>query len=237
MKKQIMLMILASAYIGLFAMENENKESNIQLLQVSKEINSFLINNFMYRTISQDNKPPKSRFITIKDIGTFDATFTLTKDEYGSLYKLITEQSKKEIISACKDKLQRILTAGADVNVQDNKGITALMMVAGSEELCQLLIERGALVNIQDCNGDTAFAAALDYPNKQACKFLAKHGANINGLDAPSGHNYLIHAIGQGQTKTAEALIEMGADVNDQNNEEKGTPIMMALSYRYNDIA
>ena len=55
-----------------------------------------------------------------------------------------------------------LLDRGADVNMKDSKGYTALMWASyfGSPEMVNILLDRGADVNVTDKFGDTALIIA-----------------------------------------------------------------------------
>ena len=72
---------------------------------------------------------------------------------------------------------KKLLDYGAEVNLRDKNGATALMAAseARNAELVKLLLDHGADVNIQDKQGKTAHALASDPTIKE---ILAKHGVN-----------------------------------------------------------
>jgi len=80
--------------------------------------------------------------------------------------------SKQEFFSTIKDgdaaEVQRLIDAGTDVNIRDNKGFSALMVasVEGHVEITKLLIKKGANVNTQANNGSTALVVA--YVSRQS---------------------------------------------------------------------
>lgn len=88
-----------------------------------------------------------------------------------------------------KDELIKTLIGrGADVNVQNNKGMTPLMCLAGSHvgphkykyRCVEYLLKAGADVNAQDSEGKTALMYASIKGNPAVIKVLLRAGANIN---------------------------------------------------------
>jgi ankyrin repeat protein len=71
-----------------------------------------------------------------------------------------------------------LLAAGADINAQDNKGRTPLMMTIGYPETTALFIKAGANVNIKDKNGQTAldYAMKSDTFREEIVKIVKKAG-------------------------------------------------------------
>ncbi|KKK72061.1 hypothetical protein LCGC14_2907670 [marine sediment metagenome] len=72
-----------------------------------------------------------------------------------------------------------LIETGADVNVQNKWGETALMWASyeGHPEVVELLIERGANINAMDSNGYTALMWALKKGQTEAINLLKEAGA------------------------------------------------------------
>ncbi|REJ10342.1 ankyrin repeat domain-containing protein [Halobacillus trueperi] len=94
---------------------------------------------------------------------------------------------------ACSEVL---LNSGADVNLQDNEGNSALMMafkykdyiIDGNEviiDYMKMLVEHGANVNLRNENGQTAIDLGQQYDFEEAVEFLKKYA---NPLVVPSLH-------------------------------------------------
>ena len=64
------------------------------------------------------------------------------------------------------------IEAGADVNLQDDNGMTALMHAAKSDFKLTELLDADADSNIKDNNGKTAYSHALDASNVEASEIL-----------------------------------------------------------------
>ena len=87
-----------------------------------------------------------------------------------------------------------LLDNGADVNLVEKNGSTALMLAARYSEIdsnletVRLLLEKGANVNIATGDGSTALIMAAKYSNIKSfleiTRLLLENGANINFMNA-----------------------------------------------------
>lgn len=104
------------------------------------------------------------------------------------------------------------------------------------QNLFQALMETGASIDMTDDKGDTAFTLAAAVGNIKAMKWLAGHGANINFTQqgVPSALEY---AIKMQDYQTIDALIKLKADVNLKSKYSGVTPLMLAASLGYEQIA
>ena len=84
-----------------------------------------------------------------------------------------------------KDLANFLLENGADINVRDKDGNTALMLAIRSEntEIATFLIENGADVNEKTDSGDTVLMVAARNGNYEDAKFFIENGADINSND------------------------------------------------------
>jgi hypothetical protein len=84
------------------------------------------------------------------------------------------------------DLVEDLIDSGADVNIQDGTGQTAL--IAASDQgyfgTVELLLNRGANPNIKDKDGDSALDIARFKDHKEIVKLLVAHGAE--GKNGPS---------------------------------------------------
>ena len=86
--------------------------------------------------------------------------------------------------------VELLLDHGADINIRDKDGKTALMLMYShslneDNDITRLLLERGADTNIRDKNGKTALMYATEMGDVIAVILLLKYGANKdirNGL-------------------------------------------------------
>lgn len=130
-----------------------------------------------------------------------------------------------------------LLENGADPNMANHKGVTALMKaVKVSHELVVLLIGKGADVTKTDAEGTTAFtqsiigALASRVP-LEVPRLLLDKGARVD--EAPEsgparGYTPLMMAVKNDDMRVAGFLIENGADINHITGDGE-TPLRLAL--------
>ncbi len=109
-----------------------------------------------------------------------------------------------------------LLDQGANPNIANDAGATALMWAAGDLEKTRLLVDHGADVNARSDGGRTPLMITAGRGGSGAAvKFLLEHGANPSatapGLVAPL--SVLSEAASTGDEAVVEMLIEHGADV------------------------
>ncbi len=116
--------------------------------------------------------------------------------------------------------VQMLIAAGTDLNLQNNGGITALMMAAAQDhnDIVQMLITAGANLNLQEDNGITALMMAITAGHNDIVQMLIDAGADLN-LQDRFGSTALMYAIMFAHTDIVAMLIAAGADRNLQNND------------------
>jgi ankyrin repeat protein len=111
--------------------------------------------------------------------------------------------------------LQRLVEAGADVNVCTDDGKTALMFAAGRgrADLAAELLRAGAEVNTRNRNGGTALMYAAVSGNPAIAELLIRHGAEVNVVGA-NGWTAITIAAVKGHDQVVRMLLAQGANPN-----------------------
>ncbi|KAI1849532.1 hypothetical protein JX265_013647 [Neoarthrinium moseri] len=113
-------------------------------------------------------------------------------------------------------KTIRILLAlGADQNIRNQRGRTALYKAVMWENITQAaeLLDYGADLDISDNNGWTALYGAVLQGNVGLTQLLCGRGAFVDKKDK-TGQTALHYAVSQGRQDIVEVLVNAGADVN-----------------------
>uniref|UniRef100_A0A671YGX1 Tetratricopeptide repeat, ankyrin repeat and coiled-coil containing 2 n=1 Tax=Sparus aurata TaxID=8175 RepID=A0A671YGX1_SPAAU len=107
-----------------------------------------------------------------------------------------------------------LLTHGADVNLMDKEGLTALSWAClkGHLPVVRCLVESGAATDHADKNGRTPLDLAAFYGDSEVVQFLVDHGAMIEHVDY-SGMRPLDRAVGCRNTSVVVALLKKGAKI------------------------
>ncbi len=135
--------------------------------------------------------------------------------------------------------MRMLINAGADINQQDDTGMTVLMKATNKDliNIFILFMLYGANLDIQDHNGYTALMHAVQKNNKNVVKLLIDCcGANLNIQDN-NGYTALMHAIeyaANGQEDIVKLLIDNQANINIINNDGY-TAFNFAVDYQLSD--
>lgn len=136
------------------------------------------------------------------------------------------------------DMVEFLLRNGADVNLKDKDGKTALLWAASNSlENAKVLLANAAKVDESANDGMTPFLQATLGVSSgkvpiEMCDLLLRNGANVNaelkGRNA-SGWTALHYAVVNGDTELVKYLIKKGANVN-KFSAEGSSPLFLARS-------
>ena len=152
-----------------------------------------------------------------------------------NMFNYMIPMTQHELMAAVSgeniESVKLSLERGADINLQDRDGCTALLMAAriNNIEMVELLLERGADINLQDKYGDTAFFEALLNKNIEMVELLLKRDADINFKNNYGVTALLVAARINKNIEMVELLLERGADVNLQVK-DGGTVLRVAAN-------
>ena len=126
--------------------------------------------------------------------------------------------------------VERLLATGANLDIKDADGYTALIWAScrGQLEMVEKLLDAGAIVNAKTEHGRTALLWASKYGHLEIVEKLIEAGANINIQDV-EGSTALLLASEWGHLETVEKLIDAGANLDIQNK-EGDTALMKAAA-------
>jgi ankyrin repeat protein len=119
-----------------------------------------------------------------------------------------------------------LLEKGADPNLRNSFGETALMYAEGDEAAAAALLEKGVDPNLQDNDGDTALIRSYFYPNVQ--KLLLRSGADP-AIKNNRGSTALNSWYRKADMPLLEELLALGCPL-DEPNLRGFTPLMNAAA-------
>jgi len=134
------------------------------------------------------------------------------------------------------EEVKALLAAGADANVRDGEGWTALMLVTvkGHLEVARALLNAGADVHAKNQKGWAALRFAVSMDDAEALRLLLEAGADVNGQDA-EGDTALMQAAREKSMESLKLLLAHGADVNVRNRSGE-TALKIAARHGYHEI-
>jgi Ankyrin repeats (3 copies) len=130
------------------------------------------------------------------------------KDQWDNILLVQAMQSTR-----AKDMVELLIKSGADVNLSDGEGVTALIRAArgGDIHIARLLIENGADVNAKNSGGESALHIAAQLGNTGYMKTLIDAKADLNSQDQ-KGETPLM--VGASRIEVVKVLVEAGASPN-----------------------
>uniref|UniRef100_A0A1X7THE9 Uncharacterized protein n=2 Tax=Amphimedon queenslandica TaxID=400682 RepID=A0A1X7THE9_AMPQE len=150
------------------------------------------------------------------------------------------EEGKTALMLACErgheDIVHSLLSAGANVDIQDNKGWTALM-IAGMHNHCSIihiLLQANANLHLKASDGSNAAMIASYNGNYEVFELLISKGVDYK-YQREDGWNALMMACENGHTQIVELLLKEQVDPNVQNK-HGWNAFMLACQYNHIQI-
>lgn len=170
------------------------------------------------KAAQEDNLEEVSRLIAGRNVNLRDPSSHTTALEHA------VENGNREMT-------QLLLAAGASVTLENEAGVTPLMLLSedATTDLVWDLINAGADVNHKDNSGRTPLLSAASTNNVEALKTLLDAGANVNSRNK-DGQTALMRAASEGLINNVRALILAGAELSARDADDKD-----ALSYAINN--
>lgn len=147
----------------------------------------------------------------------------------------------RQLIEAAKKgdwaAVQALVGLGADVNVPQSDGTTALHWAAywDDRDSADLLIRAGAKVDSVNDLGVTPLWAACENGSSEMVRRLLRAGASPNAA-LMSGETPLMTAARTGASEVVKQLLDKGADVNSKEKARGQTALMWAVSHRHSGV-
>ncbi|EHK47127.1 hypothetical protein TRIATDRAFT_217580 [Trichoderma atroviride IMI 206040] len=130
-----------------------------------------------------------------------------------------------------------LIEKGADLNIRDSSGKTAMMFAAWDKnsEILRMLVENGANLDMVDDKGVCALHYAVVSGSVDCVRILLAAGADQELLMSENEYSPLLLASEDGQTEIVRLLLENGANPEIKTTEPT-TPLSVAIAGRHAEV-
>ncbi|KAL3904149.1 MAG: hypothetical protein SGPRY_011399, partial [Prymnesium sp.] len=114
--------------------------------------------------------------------------------------------------------IRELLRRGANVNLPNHEGVTALMAAANTGGMCEalMLLQHSADGNIRRNDGGTAIMIAANSNQHEVLQLLLAHDSSAVNVQSEFGMSALMIAARSGADSCVKTLIQAGASVQQQ---------------------
>lgn len=158
-----------------------------------------------------------------------DAIKTLAEKYHITDLNAVNQDGETPLMSAAWDEenleqMRLLITAGADVNLVDELGESALSTACNecNTDAAKLLVEAGADVNVANDEGHTPLMSAAMWSEAELVEILLKAGANLDAAD-DDGYTALDWAMDARAAECAKILRAAGC-----KSHQKASPLLTA---------
>ena len=131
-----------------------------------------------------------------------------------------------------------LVEAKADVNADDDHGVTPIFLALDDREILRYLDRHGGSTPGGSAyrGKNTLHWAVINESPLETIEFILKKGAPVNAFDG-DGNAPLHYAVQRKDLKIVKLLVEHGADINlARDIDERETPLDLALSENQTEI-
>ncbi len=140
--------------------------------------------------------------------------------------------------------IELMLEAGAEVNVRDAEGNTALLKIEpdavelgfSKTAVARLLLRHGADINSQNREGETALMRAVRAGSRPLVELLLASGADVNVADLSADTPLMAAARDRDATRIVRGLLRAGADIHAEDRDGQ-TALAIALEEGHSQVA
>jgi ankyrin repeat protein len=149
----------------------------------------------------------------------------------------LLNSTRKEQTNLAKE----LINKNININIQDNQKLSPLMKAClnGNIELIEFMLKKGANAYLKDINGDSVLSWAVKH-NKNIIKCLLNNTdvyANAENIDLNIKNTLLLNAAAEGDIKTCETMLAIGANINIIDQKYKKNTLQFAIENNHIEAA